>query len=317
MLTTALAAGSMTNQLMPARLSPRILTPVSRAPKSLPSAYQTCCIRLSFESSGDSTSSCAGSCVKSRRQQPLPAGVLRSVSLMHWRSGRRTRLLLGTRRHRVPADLNDRPIEVEIGIRLAQSVLVPVSDQTRTRLLVEPPGTPLASSAASDDRKNSVPPLAGDGGALRSDGRPHREPGLAVEALTIGVELLHRDVLRRAGQGLLGEGVDLGGVEDVVGEERVLVRREVEAAGVGAHVRVVAEARTVTGAVVPQRAVVVGRALGAVVLHRDAVDGPGARRVGAVAHGQVEVVLARELAGLGLLISSVSTTWNQRLTSAS
>ena len=72
---------------MPARLSPRILTPVSRAPKSLPSAYQTCCIRLSFESSGDSTSSWAGSWVNSRRQQPSPAGVFRSVSLMHWRSG--------------------------------------------------------------------------------------------------------------------------------------------------------------------------------------------------------------------------------------
>src|SRR6266498_1454274 len=47
------------------------LTAVSSALHTLPFAYITCCIRVSFESSLETTSSCAGSPTKKSRQQPI------------------------------------------------------------------------------------------------------------------------------------------------------------------------------------------------------------------------------------------------------
>ena len=52
----------------------------------------------------------------------------------------------------------------------------------------------------------------------------------------------------------------------------------------------------------PPGAVVVGRALGAVVHAGDAVDVPRAGRVAGRAHRQVEVVVAREVTGVGVLV---------------
>jgi len=56
---------------------------VSSAPHSLPLAYVTCCMRVSFASNLDITSLCAGRPANSRRQQPVPAIVAVVVSLMH------------------------------------------------------------------------------------------------------------------------------------------------------------------------------------------------------------------------------------------
>ena len=156
---------------------------------------------------------------------------------------RRTRLLLGARRHRVTADVHDRALEVEIGIRLGQGAGAgerPDEDAIAGRAARArrwPPRQRPTTGRALSHRSRRR-------GALRCDGWPHREPRLAVEALTDGVELLHLDVLRRAGQRGLREGVELRRVEDVVREEGVLVRREVEAVGVRADVRVVADARS-------------------------------------------------------------------------
>src|SRR5437660_12777905 len=58
------------------------LTAVSSAPHTLPFAYITCCMRVSFESSLETTSSCAGSLTNRRRQQPVPAMVTGVVSLV-------------------------------------------------------------------------------------------------------------------------------------------------------------------------------------------------------------------------------------------
>src|SRR5438874_13690937 len=64
----------------PARFPPVIVTAVSSAPHTLPFAYMTCCMRVSFESSLDTTS-LPGAPTR-RRQQPTPAIVEVVVSLM-------------------------------------------------------------------------------------------------------------------------------------------------------------------------------------------------------------------------------------------
>src|SRR5215470_14518568 len=59
------------NQAMPARcVPPSGLTAVSSDPHNLPFAYITCCMRVSFESGFEITSSCAGSLPNKSRQQP-------------------------------------------------------------------------------------------------------------------------------------------------------------------------------------------------------------------------------------------------------
>src|SRR6478672_1249045 len=71
-------------QAIPARCGPPSgFRAVSRAPHSRPLAYMTCCIRESFESGRETTSSCAGAGgLKSSLQQPTPAMVEVVVSLM-------------------------------------------------------------------------------------------------------------------------------------------------------------------------------------------------------------------------------------------
>src|SRR5689334_7123825 len=74
------AFGSTMNQAMPARCGskPSGLTAVSSAPHSLPFAYVTCCIRVSFESGLATTSVPLALCavaLTSSRQQPVPAMV--------------------------------------------------------------------------------------------------------------------------------------------------------------------------------------------------------------------------------------------------
>src|SRR3954454_22348922 len=75
-------------QAMPARCGPLSgLSAVSSAPQSLPLAYITCCMRVSFESGRETTSLCAGSAANSSLQQPTPAIVVVVVSLMQWPCG--------------------------------------------------------------------------------------------------------------------------------------------------------------------------------------------------------------------------------------
>src|ERR671923_872836 len=71
-------------QAMPARCGPASgLSAVSSAPHTLPLAYITCCMRVSFESGLEMTSVCAGSAPKSSRQQPnWPLNSCVVVSLM-------------------------------------------------------------------------------------------------------------------------------------------------------------------------------------------------------------------------------------------
>src|SRR5512141_827909 len=83
-MASLLEVGLTMNHSMPARCGPLSgLRAVSRAPHSLPLAYMTCCMRESFESGLEMTSSCAGAGgLKSRCQQPVPAMVGVVVSLM-------------------------------------------------------------------------------------------------------------------------------------------------------------------------------------------------------------------------------------------
>src|SRR5437660_9284007 len=69
---------------MPARCGPLSgLIAVSSAPHSLPFAYITCCMRVSFESGLEMTSLCAGSPPNRSRQQPVcPLKSSVDVSLM-------------------------------------------------------------------------------------------------------------------------------------------------------------------------------------------------------------------------------------------
>src|SRR6266576_4102166 len=78
-------SGLTMNQATPALLFAGMLsklTAVSSAPQTLPFAYITCCMRVSFESSFEITSLWAGSPTKTSRQQPVPARVAVVVSFM-------------------------------------------------------------------------------------------------------------------------------------------------------------------------------------------------------------------------------------------
>jgi hypothetical protein len=83
--------------------------------------------------------------------------------------------------------------------------------------------------------------------------------------------------------------IDLRAVEPGA-EQRELVRRDEDSMRIGADVRIVAEAKA-------EIAVVIGRALRAVVLHRQRIDGPRSGRIGGVAHGEIKVVRAGERRG--------------------
>src|SRR5919198_6658613 len=78
------ASGFTMNHAMPARCGPASgLSAVSSAPHTLPFAYITCCMRVSFESGLEMTSVCAGSAPNSSRQQPnWPLNSCVVVSLM-------------------------------------------------------------------------------------------------------------------------------------------------------------------------------------------------------------------------------------------
>ena len=109
-------------QAMPARCAPPSgLSAVSSAPHSLPLAYITCCMRVSFESGREMTSSCAGS---ADEQQPPAADagdgrrrrVVDAVALRHVRRRRRARAgLLLLRRDRVLPDRQHLVAQVERG----------------------------------------------------------------------------------------------------------------------------------------------------------------------------------------------------------
>src|SRR5438876_11239975 len=81
-------SGLTTYQATPARFTPSKVTAVSRAPQTLPFAYMTCCMRVSFASSFETTSLWAGSVPKTSLQQPVwPLNSTCVVSLMQWPCG--------------------------------------------------------------------------------------------------------------------------------------------------------------------------------------------------------------------------------------
>jgi hypothetical protein len=82
------ALGFTMKYSIPARCGPPSgLMDVSSSPHSFPFANVTCCMRVSFESGRETTSSWAGSPTNSRRQQPTPAIVGVVVSFMQWPCG--------------------------------------------------------------------------------------------------------------------------------------------------------------------------------------------------------------------------------------
>src|SRR5437667_4557812 len=84
-------AGFTMYHAMPARCGPPPgFSAVSSAPHSLPFAYITCCIRVSFESGLATTSSPLAACavaLTSSFQQPVPATVTVVVSLRQYPCG--------------------------------------------------------------------------------------------------------------------------------------------------------------------------------------------------------------------------------------
>ena len=159
----------------------------------------------------------------------------------------------------------------------------------------------VAVRLVSRVRAHEVLGAAVKGGVLscRRDGRPDREPGVAV-VHAMGVELGHVDGACSAGEGRLRERVDLRSVK-VVAEKRVLVGRDVDAVGVNAKVRVVADARVGIGrhrgltVRCNSGAAVVWSSVVAVVLSLHAVDRPAPGRAGRIADCKVDVVGAGEV----------------------
>src|SRR5712691_2898694 len=145
------------------------LTAVSSAPHTLPFANMTCCMRVSFESSLETTSSWAGAGgLNTSCQQPVPKSVCVVVSLMQWPCG----VLVpgavpdpgwsafgGTAYWPTVETVFDRPSE---GVPSSEDVFV--SAHVTIWLEARGPGVPLtgrvASSAAFELRKYSVPPAA-------------------------------------------------------------------------------------------------------------------------------------------------------------
>src|SRR5438128_3517442 len=155
---------------MPARSGPPSgLSAVSSAPHTLPLAYITCCMRVSFESGLEMTSLCAGSPPKSRRQQPVwPLKSRVVVSLMQWPCGTS---VVGAVPEPGCCCLGGTPYWPTVRILLLGltagtpfSDAVFVSVHTMSWLEVRVPAAPetgfCASSAAFELRKYSVPLFA-------------------------------------------------------------------------------------------------------------------------------------------------------------
>src|SRR6476619_3760930 len=113
-------------------------------------------MRVSLASRCEMTSLCAGSPTNRFCQQPGPNGVDMVVSLMHWPSGKSPAfwLALGGTAYRPTVSVVLERLSAGLALL---SDLVLLSAQT-SKLVEEP--SPLASSAALDDRKYSVPPCA-------------------------------------------------------------------------------------------------------------------------------------------------------------
>src|SRR5438132_4566946 len=156
---------------MPARCAPPSgLTAVSSAPQTLPFAYMTCCIRVSFESGREMTSeprACAEA-PTSNFQHPVPAMVTVVSSFRQWPCGTSTPGAVpepgcccfgGTPYWPTPRMLL---LRLSAGTEFSDEVFVSVQRMIWFELRV--PASPLtgfcASSAAFELRKYSVPPLS-------------------------------------------------------------------------------------------------------------------------------------------------------------
>ena len=122
--------------------------------------------------------------------------------------------------------------------------------------------------------------------------RPHGKPRQRVDLQVF--DKRHADARGVRGELRLGECENLRCVE-VGPEQIVLVGRDIDAILIGADVRVVLETRTGRRAV--ERAAMVGRPVGAVILRRDAIDRPRAGRVAGIADRDIDRIFAVEVAG--------------------
>ena len=170
-MTSLPAVGLTMYQAMPARCGPPSgLSAVSSAPHSLPLAYITCCMRVSFESGREMTSSWRmAAALNSSRQQPCPAIVSgrRVVDAVALRRVRRSRaspepgcccfggMPYWPRQHLV-AEAERRRGRVQRG-RVRQR---PDDEVVDVRCRRAPDPGFCASSAAFELRKYSVPPFA-------------------------------------------------------------------------------------------------------------------------------------------------------------
>src|SRR5438067_3496268 len=176
-------SGLTTYHATPARFTPSRVTAVSRAPQTLPFAYMTCCMRVSFESRREMTSLWAGSAPKRSLQQPvwpLNRGVV--VSLMQWPCGVSVPggvpepgcFAFGA----IPYPVTARTLFARTAagvVVLSDDVFV--SAHTTISLDVYVPPVPatgcVASSAAFELRKYSVPPAFTSNEAVPGDCAGH------------------------------------------------------------------------------------------------------------------------------------------------
>src|SRR6476661_2757995 len=164
---------------MPARCAPPSgFSDVSSAPHSLPFANITCCMRVSFESGRETTSSWAGSAPNSSRQQPSPTIVEVRVSLMQKLCGVD---VVGASPDPGCCCFGGTPYcpTVRILFESVSDGVAEFSDDVFVRLhtisLFEVCGPPVpatglvASSPAFELRKYSVPPLPVSNGPVPGD----------------------------------------------------------------------------------------------------------------------------------------------------
>src|SRR5947207_4644990 len=131
---------------IPATFRPSTVPTVSSAPYSLPLTYVTCWMRVSLLSSADSVCGTFGS----------PKAVEQAGSVRHWPSGNGPAFWfdIGGSEYGVTGTR----VLCNCGLGVAESSdPVLLSAQVTRVFEVVPPLTPLASSAALEDRKYSVP----------------------------------------------------------------------------------------------------------------------------------------------------------------
>src|SRR5215469_11483957 len=133
--------------------------------------------------------------------------------------------------------------------------------------------------------------------AVSRNRRPHSEAKARKRTSgVIGIEKDRIDAWRAGGQRILGDRVNLRSVKTWP-KQRVLVGRDEDPVGVSADVRIVTQAKS-------QVAMMVGSALGAIILDRKMINNPRSERARSCAARDVNVVVAIERRGRANAIES-------------